>query len=357
MIWVKTDAGRAEMQDRALVKERARRNLLLLIDGIKSEEMLLANLAGITAADFQELSKLDLIAPAAGAVTVGNPARRRRAPRRPGRPCRMPLDAAKSLDYGAVHRRAHQADLDPARPARLHADARRSTRPRRSRSCATWPSASSSRCASERARPAAQPRRGRRSTAALIATQRPPRALAADLPPRSASLPLASLPPGGVVDACPPAAARHVQVLRLQPGDALVLFNGSDGAEWPAEIVRIGRRDVERARSARRGRSTASSRCAVTLALGVPANERMDALVEKATELGAAAIQPLVCERSVRAPGGRARRSASARTGRRSRSAASEQCGRTRVPRSRPVASLAGWLEALRRGAGERRSC
>ena len=70
MIWVKTDAGRAEMQTRALVKERARRNLLLLIDGAKSEEMLLANLAGISADDFQELRKLDLIAPAAGAVTV-----------------------------------------------------------------------------------------------------------------------------------------------------------------------------------------------------------------------------------------------------------------------------------------------
>ena len=34
-------------------------------------------------------------------------------------------------------------------------------------------------------------------------------------------------------------------MLRLQPGDALVLFNGSDGADWPGEIVRIGRRDVE----------------------------------------------------------------------------------------------------------------
>jgi hypothetical protein len=72
VIWVKTDAGRAEMQSRALIKDRARRNLLLLIDGTKSEEMLLGNLAGISAADFQELRKLDLIAPAAGAVTVGN---------------------------------------------------------------------------------------------------------------------------------------------------------------------------------------------------------------------------------------------------------------------------------------------
>ena len=99
MIWVKTDAGRAEMQNRALIKERARRNLLLLIDGGKSEEMLLANLAGITAADFQELRKLDLIAPAAGAVTVGNPARPAGADTsRPTLP--LPLDG-KSLDYSA----------------------------------------------------------------------------------------------------------------------------------------------------------------------------------------------------------------------------------------------------------------
>ena len=58
------------MQNRALVKERARRNLLLLIDGVKSEEMLLANLAGISANDFQELRKLDLIAPASGAAQI-----------------------------------------------------------------------------------------------------------------------------------------------------------------------------------------------------------------------------------------------------------------------------------------------
>ena len=87
------------MQNRALIKERARRNLLLLIDGGKSEEMLLANLAGITAADFQELRKLDLIAPAAGAVTVGNPARPAGADTsRPTLP--LPLDG-KSLDYSA----------------------------------------------------------------------------------------------------------------------------------------------------------------------------------------------------------------------------------------------------------------
>ncbi|HEY9237492.1 MAG TPA: hypothetical protein VIP10_01520, partial [Burkholderiaceae bacterium] len=63
MIWVKTDAGRTEIQARALVKERAQRNLLLVIDGIKTDEMLLANLAGITADDFAALQSLGLIVP------------------------------------------------------------------------------------------------------------------------------------------------------------------------------------------------------------------------------------------------------------------------------------------------------
>jgi hypothetical protein len=63
VIWAKTDAGRLEMQARALVKERATRNLLLLIDGVKSEEMLLANLAGISRDDLMLLQSLGLIAP------------------------------------------------------------------------------------------------------------------------------------------------------------------------------------------------------------------------------------------------------------------------------------------------------
>ncbi len=96
MIWVKTDAGRSEMQTRALVKERARRNLLLLIDGIKSEEMLLANLVGISADDFQELRKLDLIAPASGAVTV-NAARG--SPSDSSRQTAPPPLEPKVLDY------------------------------------------------------------------------------------------------------------------------------------------------------------------------------------------------------------------------------------------------------------------
>ncbi len=63
VIWIKTEAGRAEMQARNVVKERPQRNLLLVIDGVKTEEMLLGNLAGISATDFVDLHALGLIAP------------------------------------------------------------------------------------------------------------------------------------------------------------------------------------------------------------------------------------------------------------------------------------------------------
>jgi hypothetical protein len=87
------------MQARALVKERAQRNLLLVIDGAKSEEMLLANVAGISSADFSALYALGLIAPAA-------PALRSRAPISVAAPPAAAATAAPQreqapLDYAA----------------------------------------------------------------------------------------------------------------------------------------------------------------------------------------------------------------------------------------------------------------
>ena len=64
MIWTKTEAGRVEIRSRALVRERAQRTLLLLIDGVRSDEMLLSDLAGSSAADFLTLQTLGLITPA-----------------------------------------------------------------------------------------------------------------------------------------------------------------------------------------------------------------------------------------------------------------------------------------------------
>ncbi len=141
----------------------------------------------------------------------------------------------------------------------------------------------------------------------------------------------------------PPAGSRHVQVLRKQPGDAVLLFNGDDGFEWPAEIVRIGRSEVELRIAGAAREVERELPVAVTLAIGIPANERMDGLVEKATELGAAAIQPLLCERSVvRLAGERAE--ARQRHWQAVAASASEQCGRTRVPRIAAPVRFDAWL-------------
>lgn len=128
----------------------------------------------------------------------------------------------------------------------------------------------------------------------------------------------------------PAGAARHVQVLRLQPGDALRLFNG-EGGEWAATVTAMGRQQVQ-VRIDTHHAVDRELRWPVTLVAAMPANDRFEWLIEKATELGVAAIEPVMTERSVlRLSGERAERKrehwqAVAQ-------AAAEQCGRTRVPR------------------------
>ena len=152
--------------------------------------------------------------------------------------------------------------------------------------------------------------------------------------------------------ALPESAARHVQVLRLQPGAALTLFDGQ-GGEWNATVLRMGRRDVE-VQVLDHQAVDRELPCVVTLALGMPANDRMDDLVEKATELGVAQIQPLLCERSVlRLSGDRADKRVAHWQA--VAIAACEQSGRTRVPRIAPVLKLSAWLQTLAARADESR--
>ncbi len=142
----------------------------------------------------------------------------------------------------------------------------------------------------------------------------------------------------------PSGAARHVQVLRLQPGHELTLFSG-EGGEWRAQVVRMARDSVQVQVLAHES-ADRELPCLATLAVGMPANERMDLLVEKATELGVARIQPLLCERSVlRLQGERAERRVAHWQG--VAVAASEQSGRTRVPEVAQVRTLREWLATL----------
>ena len=145
----------------------------------------------------------------------------------------------------------------------------------------------------------------------------------------------------------PPGPARHAQVRRVQPGDALLLFDGR-GGEWQARVQAMGRQSVQVELLAHAAVDR-ELRPRVTLALGMPANERMDWLVEKATELGAAALQPLLCERSVlRLQGERAERKREHWQAQ--AVAATEQCGRTQLPVVQPVRRLADWLHGLPAG-------
>ena len=153
----------------------------------------------------------------------------------------------------------------------------------------------------------------------------------------------ASLTAGAVV-MLPANAVRHVQVLRLQPGAALTLFDGR-GGQWLAEIRLIGRRDVQVLVAQHQALERELAR-AVILAPAMPANERMDGLIEKATELGATAIWPLVCERSVlRVAGARAERKAE--HWRAIAQAACEQSGRNLVPEVAAPQPLARCLASL----------
>ena len=158
---------------------------------------------------------------------------------------------------------------------------------------------------------------------------------------------LAPLASGALLE-LPGGAARHVQVLRLQPGDRITLFNGGWGqeglgGEFDATITRMGRSDVQVQVDVHHAVEREATR-AVHLAVGMPANERMDWLVEKATELGVTSIQPLMAERSVlRLSGERADRKVAHWQS--VAIAACEQCGGNQVPTIHPVLTLSAWLQ------------
>lgn len=145
------------------------------------------------------------------------------------------------------------------------------------------------------------------------------------------------------VCALPDGVARHVQVLRMQPGGQIQLFDGK-GRECLAEITQMGRKQVTvRIQGALQVERELPIR--VTLAMGMPANDRMDALIEKATELGVYAIQPLVCEHSVlRLDGERAAKKVAHWQA--VAVSACEQSGRAVVPDVLGVQSLQSWLRA-----------
>ena len=141
----------------------------------------------------------------------------------------------------------------------------------------------------------------------------------------------------------PAAAARHVQVLRMQPGHTLTLFDGR-GGEFDAQVTHMGRNEVRVTVGEHRAIEREAQR-PVHLVVGMPANERMDWLVEKATELGVERITPVMTERSVlRLHGERAEKKQAHWQA--IAISACEQCGRNRLPTIALPLRLSDWLVA-----------
>lgn len=149
----------------------------------------------------------------------------------------------------------------------------------------------------------------------------------------------------GVELALPAQAAAHVgRVLRLRAGDPVALFNG-DGNDYAAELTAVGPREV-RARVLGSGANRSESPLRIVLAQALARGEKMDWIVQKATELGVAGVVPLVTARSeVKLDESRARKRLehwqAVATG------ACEQSGRARVPPIAPVQPLQQWLQSL----------
>ena len=149
------------------------------------------------------------------------------------------------------------------------------------------------------------------------------------------------LPVGDTVS-LPESTVRHMQVLRLQPGDEVDLFTGAGGVHR-ARIVQMGRQRIEVQVIDHRAEEREAT-VAVELVVCMPANDRMDWLVEKATELGVHRITPLMSARSVlRLQGQRSERRLAHWVGIAAHACA--QCGRNRLPQVDSPQDWSDWVK------------
>jgi 16S rRNA (uracil1498-N3)-methyltransferase len=143
----------------------------------------------------------------------------------------------------------------------------------------------------------------------------------------------------------PEQAGEHVaRVLRLERGHPLILFNG-DGRECDARLASLAKRAVTaQVIAAREVDREAPLR--LTLAQGIARGEKMDWILQKATELGVARIVPIVTERTeVKLDEERAERRLAHWT--QVIAGACEQSGRNRLPAIEPPQRLDRWLGVL----------
>ncbi|UTM57771.1 16S rRNA (uracil(1498)-N(3))-methyltransferase [Photobacterium sp. CCB-ST2H9] len=136
-------------------------------------------------------------------------------------------------------------------------------------------------------------------------------------------------------------AANHVgRVMRMQPGQDVLLFDGSN-AEFPAVITEAGKKRVEVEISERRENNVESP---LELHLGqvISRGEKMEFTIQKSVELGVSSITPLISERcGVKLSQDRFDKKLS--QWQKIAISACEQCGRNVVPEIRPIMKLEDW--------------
>lgn len=153
--------------------------------------------------------------------------------------------------------------------------------------------------------------------------------------------------------ALPESVAKHVtRVLRLREGAAVVVFDGT-GGEWSARLV-AGGRDRLLAEIGVHEAIERESPLSITLWQGLARGERMDLVIQKATELGVTRIVPLATARSVVQLDAE-RTEKRVLHWRAVAASACEQCGRNRLPEIVPPRALASALADLSSGSRESR--
>jgi 16S rRNA (uracil1498-N3)-methyltransferase len=142
-------------------------------------------------------------------------------------------------------------------------------------------------------------------------------------------------------------AEHALRVLRLRPGDALIGLDGRGGT-WPLRIRAIedGRPLLECTadpRSEPRPGDDGAPLAWIEIALALPRGGRAEEVVDALTQLGAAAIAPIVCERTH--PEARAASASRIDRWRRAAAEACKQSGRAWLPEIEPPRELARWLD------------
>jgi len=161
----------------------------------------------------------------------------------------------------------------------------------------------------------------------------------------------AALTPGSLIELPPDTASHIAKVLRARSGDELVVFNG-DGREFSGSI--------EAVRGSRVSASIGDSRpvdrespLAITLVQCVPRGDRMDFIIQKATELGVASIVPVLSQRSV-VRLDKSQAESKAIHWRAVAVSACEQCGRNRLPAIETAQPLLNYLGEPSANSGPR---